>query len=164
MIIFGWQTWHGLTQRSSCNTIANFVQTVHLRDRRKSIASSFVIFVLHICRRLAGNLNYALVLSWHDFVGLEKKMKNHTANFGMNVSLTMMSSTFTSVRINFWRHICERDGSQDYYASYLNLRERFRDFHFFVKRQTVSMRSLPPFFALRSIFKPTESRKSIQQA
>ena len=31
---------------------------------------------------------------------------------------------------HFWCHICERDGSQDYYANYLNLREHFRDFHF----------------------------------
>lgn len=31
---------------------------------------------------------------------------------------------------HFWCHICERDGSQDYYANYPNLREHFRDFHF----------------------------------
>lgn len=31
---------------------------------------------------------------------------------------------------HFWCHFCERDGSQDYYSNYQNLRIHFRDFHF----------------------------------
>lgn len=31
---------------------------------------------------------------------------------------------------HFWCHFCERDGSQDYYSNYENLRVHFRDFHF----------------------------------
>ena len=31
---------------------------------------------------------------------------------------------------HFWCHFCERDGSQDYYPNYENLRVHFRDFHF----------------------------------
>lgn len=31
---------------------------------------------------------------------------------------------------HFWCHFCERDGCQDYYPNYENLRVHFRDFHF----------------------------------